>query len=181
LIGIMGLWSDWQAARARKQRVEVYLNHVVREAEASSVAWLSAACGSADVATRELVFARRAIGLIVAERDALDDQTAADVAHHLAPVVAAESRRHVEAGRLWGERWRSYTTALAVRGSLDSPAARLAKVLLDGAGIPHPTAEVLAAGTNYVQETRAALNEQLRTAFGAASLPEDVRPSALRS
>ncbi|AMW05106.1 hypothetical protein GEMMAAP_10300 [Gemmatimonas phototrophica] len=177
----MGLWADWQASRARKQRVEVYLNHLVREAEAPTLAWLTAVCGSADVAARELGFARRAIGLIVAERDALDDQTAADVAHHLAPVVAAESRRHAETGRLWAERWRSYTAALAVRGSQTTPAARLAKVLLEGAGMPAPTAEVLAVGTDFVQETRAALNEQLRTAFGAASLPEDVRPSALRS
>jgi len=31
-----------------------------------------------------------------------------------------------------------------------------------------------------VHDTRANLNEQLRLAFGAASLPDDVRPSALR-
>jgi len=31
-----------------------------------------------------------------------------------------------------------------------------------------------------VQETRASLNEQLRLAFGTASLPDDVRPSALK-
>lgn len=176
----MGLWADWQASRARKHRVEVYLNHLTREAEAPSQAWLTAACGSAAVAARELAFARRAIGLIVAERDALDDQTAADVAHHLAPAVAAEARRNAETGRLWVERWRSYTAALAVRGSQDTPAARLARVLLEGAGVSHPSVDQVAVGTTFVQETRAALNEQLRAAFGAASLPEDIRPSALR-
>ena len=127
-----------------------------------------------------MAFARRAIGLIVAERDALDDRTAADVAHQLAPVVAAEARRDAEAGRLWTERWRSYTTALAVRGNPESPAARLARVLLSGAGLMEPTADDLQQITAFVHETRGNLNEHLRAAFGAASLPEDVRPSALR-
>jgi hypothetical protein len=57
---------------------------------------------------------------------------------------------------------------------------RLANVLLDGAGVSSPSPELLQQTTRYVQETRGALNESLRTAFGAASLPEDVRPSALR-
>jgi hypothetical protein len=177
----MGFWSEWQASRARKQRVEVYLNHLVREVDPSSLSWLSAACGSGELAGRELTFARRAIGLIVAERDALDDRTAADVAHQLAPVVAAEARLSAETGRLWSERWRAYTAALALRGSQDTPAVRLAKVLLEGSAVLAPSAELVGQATSFVQETRAALNEQLRTAFGDASLPEDIRPSALRS
>lgn len=176
----MGFWADWQAARARRQRVEVYLNHVVREPDAVTVQWLTSVCGSDAVARRELTFARRAIGLIVAERDALDDRTAADVAHQLAPVVAAESRRDAEHGRQWGERWRSYTGALAVRGNPDTPAVRLARVLLEASGTSAPGPETLQRATAFVQETRSMLNEQLRVAFGAASLPEDVRPSAIR-
>ena len=176
----MGFWADWQAARARRQRVEVYLNHLLREPDAATLQWLSMCGGNGQAARRELAFARRAIGLIVAERDALDDRTAADVAHQLAPVVAAEARRDAETGRLWAERWRGYTAALAVRGSPESPAARLARVLLSGVGITDPTADDLLQGTAYVQDTRAVLNEQLRVAFGAASLPEDIRPSALR-
>ncbi len=176
----MGFWADWQASRARRQRVEVYLNHLLREPDASMLQWLGLRAGDADVARRELVFARRAIGLIVAERDALDDRTAADVAHQLAPVVAAEARRDAEAGRQWAERWRAYTAALAVRGNPESPTARLARVLLAGAGLAVPAPDDLQHATVFVQDTRAVLNEQLRIAFGAASLPEDVRPSALR-
>jgi hypothetical protein len=176
----MGFWAEWQASRARRQRVEVYLNHLLREPEPALLQWLSALGAGDDVARRELAFARRAIGLIVAERDALDDLTAADVAHQLAPVVAAEARQHAETGRLWVERWRPYTGALALRGNPESPAARLARVLLSGAGIDAPSTDVLQRATTYVQDTRGALNEQLRVAFGAASLPEDVRPSALR-
>lgn len=176
----MGFWADWQASRARRQRVEVYLNHLLREPDAALLQWLAVRAGNADTARRELAFSRRAIGLIVAERDALDDRTAADVAHQLAPVVAAEARRDAVAGRLWAERWRAYTAVLAVRGNPESPAARLARVLLAGVGLTEPTAEDVQHLTAYVQDTRAILNEQLRVAFGAASLPEDVRPSALR-
>jgi hypothetical protein len=176
----MGFWADWQASRARRQRVGVYLNHLLREPEAVTLQWLSTRAGSAGAARRELAFLRRAIGLIVAERDALDDRTASDVAHQLAPVVAAEARHDADMGRLWGERWRAYTAALAVRGTPESPTARLARILLSGAGLTEPTVDDMQRATAHVQDTRALLNEQLRMAFGAASLPEDVRPSALR-
>lgn len=176
----MGIWAEWQAARARKQRVELYLTQVMRDADDSTVQWLTPIADSAAEAQRELGFARRALGLIVAERDALDDKTAADVAHQLAPLVAAESRRDPELGRLWSERSRAYTAALAARGSAETPAMRLARVMLAGAGVSNPSADVLQQGTRVIQETRAALNENLRAAFGAASLPDDIRPSALR-
>ncbi len=176
----MGFWAVWKASRLRRQRVEGYLTHLVGEPDAALLRWLTLRAGSADAARRELVFSRRAIGLIVAERDALDDRTAADVAHELEPVVGAEARRDAGAGRLWAERWRAYTAALAVRGNPESPAARLARVLLSGVGITEPTADDLQRTTAYVHDTRAYLNEQLRLAFGAVSLPDDVRPSALQ-
>ncbi|MCE2902382.1 MAG: hypothetical protein ACK5XT_14705 [Gemmatimonas sp.] len=176
----MGLWGDWQASRERRHRVGLYLNHVLREPDAGALAWLTTLTGSPGVAARELTFARRAVGLIVAERDALDDRTAADVAHQLAPVIAAEARRDAAIGREWTDRWREYTSALAVRGSAEPPAARLARVMLTGAGVRQPTTEQHGTATQCVLNMRAALNEQLRAAIGAASLPDDVRPSALR-
>lgn len=176
----MGLWADWQAARARRARVGVYLNHVLREVDGRTVAWLADACGNPATAQRELAWARRAIGLIVAERDALDDQTAADVAHQLAPVVSAEAKRDPGQGLAWDERWRAYMAALAVRGNPEPPATRLARVLLLGAGLAAPDIRQVEMATAFVQTVRAELNENLRAVFGAASLPEDVRPSALR-
>lgn len=176
----MGLWGDWQASRARRHRVGLYLNGLLRDPDASALEWLSALVGDRSVAGRELTFARRALGLIVAERDALDDRTAADVAHQLAPVIAAEAGRDAAVGREWADRWRAYTTALAVRGSPEAPAARLARVMLAGAGVMQPTTDQHVRATQCVLEMRAALNEQLRAALGAASLPDDVRPSALR-
>jgi hypothetical protein len=176
----MGFWSDWQAARERRRRVASYLSHVLREPDPAQSRWLSDLTGEPSRATRELAFARRAVALIVADRDALDDRTAADVAHQLAPLIASEARRSGDAGREWNARWLAYTAALAVRGSTESPAARLARVLLEGAGVISPSFDDLQRATEMIQQHREALNEALRAAFGDAALPEDVRPSALR-
>lgn len=145
------------------------------------LSWLAQLAGNREVAARELMFARRAVGLIVAERDALDDRTAADVAHQLAPVLVAEARRNARDGEAWVDRWRSYTATLALRGNPEPPAVRLARVLLGGAGVIAPDAAAVSQATHFIQETRSALNEQLQVAFGAVSLPDDVRPSALGS
>lgn len=175
----MGLWTEWQAARERRRRVESYVGRMLREPDEAIVQMLEGVAGTT-LARRELRFALLAIGLIVAERDALDDQTAADVSHQLQPLLAAEARRDPEVGRLWPERWRAYSAALALRGSPEPPAVRLARVLLEGVQVSSPTTEQLERTTHFVLENRAALNEALRAVFGAASLPEDIRPSALR-
>ncbi|HEY0930286.1 MAG TPA: hypothetical protein VGE27_10245 [Gemmatimonas sp.] len=177
----MGFWSEWQAARERRRRVASYLSHVLREPDAEQLRWLSAVASDPASAARELRYARRAVGLIVADRDALDDRTAADVAHLLAPVIASEARQNAKSGRGWNDRWLAYTAALAVRGSVEAPAGRLARVLLEGAGVTAPSPEVVHQATEMIQQYRGALNEALRAAFGDAALPEDVRPSALRT
>ena len=177
----MGMWAEWRAQRERSRRAAAYLGQLLRTPEQADVSWLSSLGVPEPVALRELTFAKRAIGLIVAERDALDDRTASDVAHQLAPVISREARGTVDLGREWGERWRAYTAALAVRGSVEAPATRLARVLLAGARIAEPSADQLARTTQFVHETRSAANVALRDVFGVASLPDDVRPSALRS
>lgn len=176
----MGMLADWRAARDRRRRAARYLATLLDSPPPDEVAWLGAASADRAAAEREIAFARRAIGLIVAERDALDDRTASDVAHGLAEVIAREARGTPEIGRRWAERWREYTATLAVRGDGEAPAARLARVLLAGAGVTAPTTEQLVRATQFVLATRGRANESLRSAFGVASLPEDVRPSALR-
>jgi len=175
----MGMWSEWRASRERRLRAERYLGTVLRDPSPAEVQWLQALGVSAQRAVRELAFSRRAVGLIVAERDALDDRTAADVAHLLTPLMAGESRRDPAYGVEWAERWRAYTAALAVRGSSESPAVRLARVMLAGAGLPEPSPEALQHATRYVMDVREACNESLRAAYGVATLPEDVRPSTI--
>ena len=179
----MSILSEWRTSRDRRKRAAVYLSSIMQPVPQADITWLTTVADgkSSDLASRELRFARRAIGLIVAERDALDDRTASDVAHQLATVIGNEARHDAVAGRAWSERWRAYTSALAARGSVESPAARLARVMLAGSGLADPTAEQLVRATQYILAVRTGANEALRTAYGSASLPEDVRPSAMRA
>ena len=176
----MGMLAEWRAARDRRRRSASYLEALLHAPDPADVEWLAGLARGGDIARRELVFARRAVGLIVAERDALDDRTASDVAHQLSAVVAREAREDPETAREWGDRWRAYTAALAVRGEAEAPAARLARVLLAGAGVADPSPETLLRASGFIVATRTRANEALRAVFGAASLPEDVRPSAMR-
>lgn len=177
----MGLWSDWRVGRERHRRALRYLAQLTQPVDQQLLKRFVGVGISSDMAGRELAFAWRAIGLIVADRDALDDRTASDIAHILAPVIAVESRRDEGLGREWNARWRAYTAALAARGTPDSPPVRLAKVLLDGAGTTEPSGEQLQVSTEIIQQMRVTLNEALRSAFGAASLPENVKPSAMQA
>ncbi|MEP6763912.1 MAG: hypothetical protein ABJB66_06355 [Gemmatimonadaceae bacterium] len=178
----MSILSEWKLARDRRKRAMVYLSTITPIVGPTDSDWLTSMAPAASEAliVRELQFARRALGLIVAERDALDDRTASDVAHQLASVINLEARRDADVGRAWSERWRAYTSAFSSRGSAEAPAARLARVMLSATGVESPTTEQLVRATQYVLSVRSAANEALRTAFGAASLPEDVRPSAVR-
>ena len=177
----MSILSEWRMARERRKRAAIYLAAITQPVAPADIEWLTRLIPDHDaqLASRELQFARRAIGLIVAERDALDDRTASDVAHQLAGVISAEGRQNPVAGRAWSERWRAYTSALAARGSTESPAARLGRVMLAGSGVDHPATEQLLRATQYILAVRTGANEALRTAYGSASMPEDVRPSAL--
>lgn len=176
----MGMLAEWRASRERRRRAARYLDALLVPPDAADVEWLASKGSSRELAVRELEFARRAVGLIVAERDALDDRTASDVAHQLAGVVAREARERPELGRAWAERWRTYTATLAVRGDGEAPAARLARVLLGSIGVTRPTTEEMVRATQILLGVRTRANEALRAVFGVASLPEDVRPSALR-
>ncbi len=175
----MSFLSEWRASRERRRRANAYLGAVLDGAETRDVEWLAIAAGR-DVASRELTFARRALALIVAERDALDDRTASDVARELVPIVDGEARRDPQLGRAWSERAREYTAAFVARGSVESPTARFARVLLNGASVNSADSATFASATQFVQISRAKANEALRAAFGSASLPEDVRPSAIQ-
>lgn len=177
----MGMLGEWRASRERRRLAARYLQTLHAAADPADVHWLTGLTGDGVTATNELGFARRAIALIVAERDALDDRTASDVAHELSIVTDEEARQDAEAGRRWQARWRAYGESLAVRGVSEVPAARLARVLLAGVGVNAPTPDQLTRATQCVHGIRAKANEALRAVFGVASLPDDIRPSAIRS
>ena len=177
----MGMLGEWRATRERRRLAAAYLHALLPNSEPADVQWLTSVCGDANSAQRELAFARRALALIVAERDALDDRTASDVARELAAFTEQETRRDDGAGKAWATRWRTYTEALALRGAPEAPAVRLARVLLSGTGLADPSPEIVARASQCIHTIRAKANESLRAVYGVASLPDDIRPSAMRS
>jgi hypothetical protein len=158
-----------------------------REPEPTDVAWLAdaAANGDEDHARWELRYARAAIGLLVTQRDALDDRTAAEVSAEVGRAMAldpriAEDRRDL-AERQFNDRLAAYREALQLRGAPVTARDALGRCLLafasDGARTAGaPLAYAIELLERYAEEASAAL----RAAYGEAKLPEDVPPSVLR-
>jgi hypothetical protein len=174
-----GLLAAMQEKKRRQALGERYVEALLKAASADDVQWLAREGAKMEALARiELAYAQRAIGLIVAERDALDDQTAADVSHALDAVVAKEARSQRETAGAWNEHWRDYADALAARGRAEPPLGRIARVLLRRCGVLEPTAEQLARAVRIVTAFRHTANDALRAVYGSASLPEDRAPSA---
>ena len=174
----MGLLANRREQRRRQAAAEQYLAALLLPPDADDVRWLEGCAGVArDLVQRELVFAQRAIGLIVAERDALDDQTAADVAHAIDAIVAREARAYENLAADWVDHWLEYHDALAVRGRAEPPLRRIARVLLRRVGVAEPGSAQLVRAVGIVTRHRHAANEALAAAFGVADLPEDRLPS----
>ncbi len=158
-----------------------------REPDGADVAWLSeaAANGDEDHARWELRYARAALGLLVAQRDALDDRTTAELtAAYLAALgqdvrIAVDRRELAE--QQFGERLLAYREAMQSRGGALPSSDRLGRCLLafasDGArtaGTPLPYAIEL------LQRYAGDAADALRETYGEASLPEDVKPSVMK-
>src|SRR5258708_14052650 len=89
----MPIFGRWRGERDLGKKVASYVASLMREPEDADVEWLTRAAtkGDADHARWELRYARRAVGLIVAQRDALDDKTGSAVARELSDAVARDS------------------------------------------------------------------------------------------
>ncbi|MGH7664712.1 MAG: hypothetical protein ACRENI_10525 [Gemmatimonadaceae bacterium] len=190
-----GLLTRWRAARELRRRAESYMRTLRQEPNAADVDWLArhGTRGDADRARWELRYARMALGRLAAQRDAMDDSTAAAVARRIGdffardPDVAGDRRAVAE--RQFNDRLAAYADAIEARstGGSSPTRIRLARVLLGfaaganaGDGRTRP-AEPLPAETHvagivgaYLEEA----NEALRRDFGAATLPDDIPPSA---
>jgi hypothetical protein len=180
---MLGDLRRWLSERPLRQRAVAYVHSLLREPEDADARWLAGlASGDVDHARWELRYARRALGLQVAGRDALDDRTASVVAEALTSALRIDRQvaadKHAVVERQLNARLRGYGDALSQRGAGDPTAVRLARVLLAFAGVRDPgdpaaiahAGEILAA---MVTDANAALREQ----FGAASLPDDLPPS----
>lgn len=181
----ISFWRRWRDEQAQRRRAALYVATLGREPDAADVSWLSAhdPARDADHARWELRYARRALGLLVAERDALDDRTASLVGRALANTMRAD--RNIAPGKLavaeqqLNARLAAYGDALRRRGEGEATSARLARTLLDFVSRGGTTYEpaAIAHGGELLAGYIAEANESLRTSFGVATLPEDVRPS----
>src|SRR5262245_1967900 len=77
-IAPMPLFARGRAERELQRKAEAFVAVLFREPDPADVQWLAEAAtrGDTDHALWELRYARRALGLIAAQRDALDDRTA---------------------------------------------------------------------------------------------------------
>jgi hypothetical protein len=180
------LFGRWREDRDLQRKADSYVASLMREPEDADVEWLakSATKGDADHARWELRYARRALGLIVAQRDALDDKTGSAVARTLADAMARD--RSVDAStieiaeRQFNARISAYRDGLDSRASGTPVATRLGQTLFAFSGGAFRDAkDDVARGGGLLNSYAAEANEALRAAFGTAQLPENVPPSAL--
>lgn len=180
------LTPEWRAARERQRRARVVVAALRRDPDEADVAWLAdaAANGDADHARWELRYARAALGLLVAQRDALDDRTTSELTSAYLetlgqdPQIAVDRRDLAE--RQFGERLLAYREALQVRGGALPAADRVGRCLLAFASDGARTAgSPLAYAIELLQRYADEAAQVLRDAYGTATLPEDVKPSVV--
>jgi hypothetical protein len=181
----MRLFRSFRDDRALLKRSAAYAAVLMQEPAADDVEWLAreATRGDVDHARWELRYARRSIGILVAQRDALDDRTPSEVLRallhrmHKDPNVDDALRDLAE--RQFNARLGAYRDAFGAKGH-GTPALRVAQNMLAFAGGPiRGDDPVVQRGAQLVAEYLAQANEALRASLGDVALPEDVSPSAL--
>jgi len=171
---------------ALQRKAASYVATLMREPERADVEWLGRAAtkGDLDHALWELRYARRALGLIVAQRDALDDRTGSAVARVLTEAISKDGNTDAStleiAERQFNARVSAYRDGLDSRSSGTPVVTRLGQTLFAFAGgaFRDATADV-GRGGELLNRYASEANESLRAAFGTAELPEDVPPSAI--
>jgi len=173
----MPLFARWRADRELQRKAAAYVAVLFTEPDPGDVEWLTVAAtrGDVDHARWELRYARRALGLIAAQRDALDDRTASLVATELArslandPAIAPGKIRMAE--RQLNARLSAYGDALGNREG-EGSGWHLGRTLLEFAG--HRDAvrpNVVATAGDLLGRYLGEANAALRKSFGAATLP----------
>jgi hypothetical protein len=167
------------------RRAAAYVAALRAEPSDSDVKWLAraATAGDVDHARWELRYARRALGLLIAQRDSLDDRTPSAIAKEL--VASLDSAELTDAAKLeiaqrqFNQRLAAYADALADRRSREPSPTRLGRTLFSFAGLGlTPAGPDLARAATLLADFQAEAAEALHRVFGTASLPEDVAPSA---
>src|SRR4051812_41744448 len=179
----MPIFARWRAERELQRKAAIYVWALLRDPAESDVEWLAgnATRGDLDHARWELRYARRALGLIAAQRDALDDRTASIVARVISNALTRDQNIASEmaetAERQFNARLSAYRDGLAAKAGAPTQ-IRMGQTLIAFAGgsFRKQDANIVRAGellATYLTEANAAL----RKAFGTAALPEDIAPS----
>jgi hypothetical protein len=173
------------AEREARRRAAAYVRGLWDEPADTDAEWLAATAtgGDIDHARWELRYARRALGLLVAQRDALDDRTASLVARALAEAMETDPGVAVDAqelaARQFNDRLTAYRDALNAR-SAEPVGTRLGRVLLVFSGsVRAARGPALGTAGELLARYLDASNAALRRHFGQAELPEDQPPSAI--
>lgn len=183
----MRFWRQWRDEQARRRRASIYVSALALEPAEEDVAWLARfdRDGDLDHARWELRHARRALGLLVAERDALDDRTASDVGRALGTALRYDRRiapdKRPVAEQQLNARLAAYGEALRARTGEEPTGARLGRALLTFTAAAEASSfpgDALAHAGELLARYLLEANGALREAFGEVSLPEDVPPSA---
>lgn len=147
---------------------------LMKEPAEDDVAWLAdvATGGDDDHARWELRYARRALGMLVAQRDALNDRTPSAILRELSRVMLAD--RAVDATRVslverqFNDRFRAYREMAALRGAKDNESERLGRAMLMLAGAPRVVADDLARASDIVTAMEREAHAALAAAYGPA-------------
>jgi len=181
----MAIFARWRAERELARKAAAYVLVLFREPDPGDVTWLTetATRGDVDHACWELRYARRGLGLIAAQRDALDDRTASIVAHEITEAFGRD--RNIAAvmvetsERQFNARLSAYRDGLEAKAGAPT-SIRMGQTLFAFAGgsFKHQDANIVRAG-ELLAAYLAEANDALRASFGAAVLPENVPPSAM--
>ena len=155
----------------------------MRDPEPADVQWLAddATRGDTDHALWELRYLRRALGILVAQRDSLDDRTPSEVLRALLHRMRKDRNVDNEllelAERQFNARLSAYRDAFSARGQ-GATEIRVAQNLLAFSGGPIRTDDpAVQRGAALVAGYLTACNAALQGSFGTVQLPEDVAPS----
>ena len=179
----MSQWTAEQQEREWRRRASSFVQTLMTEPEPSAVDRLAGLGDQdADHARWELRYLRRALGLLIAGRDALDDRTASLVGRALAKAVendpsAAPGMRTISAAQ-FNARLRLYRDIMGQRGAPRTPLVALGEALVGFAG-GRPSPDRSSWASAWIADEIERCNEALRQEFGAAELPDDVAPSAI--
>ncbi len=180
----MSFFSRLSQRRALRRKARNFVRTLHAEPSESDVAWLASIDpgGDEDHAAWELRYARLALGVLAAERDALDDSVPAAIAHAATDSLSSDRRIAAAmlplAERQFGSRLATYREAVTRRHAGDPLDQRLGRTLLEFTSHGEvPDQGTVDRAGRIAQGYMRNASTALESLFGRASLPEDVRPS----